>query len=108
MGQAPASRLSLEPWQRGFLAAVDREQKPIVSLMAGSQIGKTLIALGIGIREAVDGHGVLHGVAVLKSRSETSRVDSIATLEHAPVPREALPVAAVRARRARRVGRIAG
>ena len=82
-GPGAGRRLTLEPWQRGFLHAVDRERKPIVSLMAASQLGKTLLALGIGIRAAVDGQGVL-----LASATETSvrdlgrRLDS--TLEHAP------------------------
>ena len=75
--------LRLEPWQRGFLHAVDREHKPIVSLMAASQIGKTLVALGIGIRAAVDGQGVLMASSTEVSvRDLARRLDS--TLEHAP------------------------
>ena len=82
-GPGAGRRLALEPWQRGFLQAVDRERKPIVSLMAGSQIGKTLICLGIGIREAVDGQGVLMASATESSvRDLGRRLDS--TLEHAP------------------------
>ena len=82
-GPGTGRRLSLEPWQRGFLAAVDREHKPIVSLMAGSQIGKTLVALGIGIRAAVDGQGVLMASSTEVSvRDLARRLDS--TLEHAP------------------------
>ena len=37
-GPGTGTRLALEPWQRGFLTAVDRERKPIVSLMASSQL----------------------------------------------------------------------
>ena len=82
-GPSAGRRLALEPWQRGFLQAVDRERKPIVSLMAGSQIGKTLIALGIGIRAAVDGQGVLMASSTEVSiRDLARRLDS--TLEHAP------------------------
>ena len=82
-GPGAGRRLTLEPWQRGFLHAVDREHKPIVSLMAGSQIGKTLLALGIGIRAAVDGQGVLMASSTEVSvRDLARRLDS--TLEHAP------------------------
>ena len=82
-GPGAGRRLTLEPWQRGFLHAVDREHKPIVSLMAASQIGKTLIALGIGIRAAVDGQGVLMASSTEVSvRDLARRLDS--TLEHAP------------------------
>ena len=53
-------RLSaLERWQSLFLTAVESERKPIVSLRAASQVGKTLLALGVGLRAAVDGRGVL-------------------------------------------------
>ena len=89
-GPGAGRRLSLEPWQRGFLQAVDREQKPIVSLMAASQLGKTLIGLGIGIRAAVDGSGVL-----MASSTETSvrdlarRLDS--SLAHAPTLAKRFP-----------------
>ena len=82
-GPGAGRRLALETWQRGFLHAVDREHKPIVSLMAASQIGKTLIALGIGIRAAVDGQGVLMASSTEVSiRDLARRLDS--TLEHAP------------------------
>ena len=82
-GPGAGRRLALETWQRGFLHAVDREHKPIVSLMAASQIGKTLLALGIGIRAAVDGQGVLMASSTEVSvRDLARRLDS--TLEHAP------------------------
>ena len=82
-GPGAGRQLALEPWQRGFLQAVDRERKPIVSLMAASQLGKTLLALGIGIREAVDGQGVLMASSTEVSvRDLARRLDS--TLEHAP------------------------
>ena len=82
-GPGAGRRLALEPWQRGFLQAVDRERKPIVSLMAASQLGKTLIALGIGIRAAVDGQGVLLASATEVSiRDLARRLDS--SLAHAP------------------------
>ena len=51
--------------------------------MAGSQIGKTLIALGIGIRAAVDGQGVLMASSTEVSvRDLARRLD--ASLERAP------------------------
>ena len=82
-GPGAGRRLTLKPWQRGFLHAVDREHKPIISLMSASQCGKSLLALGVGIRAAIEGSGVL-----LASATETSirdlarRLD--ASLERAP------------------------
>ena len=58
-GPQAGRRLRLEPWQSSLLRAIDRERKPIVAIRAASQIGKTLLALGIGLRAAVDGRGVL-------------------------------------------------
>ena len=82
-GPGAGRRLALEPWQRGFLQAVDTERRPIVSLMAASQVGKTLLGLGIAIREAVDGQGVLMASSTEVSvRDLARRLDS--TLEHAP------------------------
>ena len=82
-GPGTGTRLALEPWQRGFLTAVDREEKQIVSLMAGSQVGKTLLGIGIAIRAAVDGQGVLMASSTEVSiRDLARRLDS--TLEHAP------------------------
>ena len=82
-GPGTGARLALEPWQRGFLTAVDREQKQIVSLMAGSQVGKTLLGIGIAIRAAVDGQGVVMASSTEVSiRDLARRLDS--TLEHAP------------------------
>ena len=62
--------LKLEHWQTLFLAAVEQERKPIVALRAASQVGKTLLALGVGLRGAVDGRGVL-----LASATETGARD---------------------------------
>ena len=82
-GPGAGRRLALEPWQRGFLQAIDRERKPIVSLMSAAQIGKSMLALGIGIRAAVDGQGCLLASATEVSiRDLARRLD--ATLEHAP------------------------
>ena len=106
-GPGAGRQLALEPWQRGFLQAVDRERKPIVSLMAASQLGKTLLALGIGIREAVDGQGVLMASSTEVSvRDLARRLDS--TLEHAPAIARKFPVPAVRTRRAGVVERSPG
>ena len=89
-GPGTGTRLALEPWQRGFLTAVDREQKQIVSLMAGSQVGKTLLGIGIAIRAAVDGVGVLMASSTEVSiRDLARRLDS--TLEHAPTLAKRFP-----------------
>ena len=89
-GPGTGARLALEPWQRGFLTAVDREQKQIVSLMAGSQVGKTLLGIGIAIRAAVDGQGVLMASSTEVSiRDLARRLDS--TLEHAPTLAKRFP-----------------
>lgn len=82
-GPNAGKRLRLEPWQRALLRAIDRERRPIVAIRAASQVGKTLLALGIGLRASVDGRGVL-----LASATETSirdlgrRLDT--ALEYAP------------------------
>ena len=89
-GPGTGARLALEPWQRGFLHAVDREQKQIVSLMAASQVGKSMIAIGIAIRAAVDGAGVLMASSTEVSiRDLARRLDS--TLEHAPTLAKRFP-----------------
>ena len=89
-GPGTGTRLALEPWQRGFLQAVDHEQKQIVSLMAGSQVGKTLLGIGIAIRAAVDGQGVLMASSTEVSiRDLARRLDS--TLEHAPTLAKRFP-----------------
>ena len=76
--------LKLEPWQRGLLRAVDRERCPIVAVRAASQVGKSLLALGVGLRAAVDGRGVLLASATDTSiRDMARRLDD--TLEAAPV-----------------------
>ena len=83
MAQVP---VVVSPWKRGsgsFSKPSDREHKPIISLMSASQCGKSLLALGVGIRAAIEGSGVL-----LASATETSirdlarRLD--ASLERAP------------------------
>ena len=106
-GPGTGARLALEPWQRGFLTAVDREQKQIVSLMAGSQVGKTLLGIGIAIRAAVDGQGVLMASSTEVSiRDLARRLDS--TLEHAPTLAKRFPSPRSGTRGAGVVGKIAG
>ena len=89
-GPGTGARLALEPWQRGFLQAVDREQKSNrVSLMAAAQVGKSLLALGIAIRAAVDGSGM----CCWRAATEVSVRDLASPArqrcsEHAPNPRE--------------------
>ena len=58
-GPDAGKALRLEPWQRGLLDAIDKERKPIVAVRAASQVGKTVLALGVGLRAAVDGAGTL-------------------------------------------------
>ena len=75
--------LRLEPWQRGLLDAIDHENKPIVAVQAATQCGKTLLCLGVGLRAAVDGRGVLLASATdVSIRDLARRLD--ATLEHSP------------------------
>ena len=58
--------------------------------MAGSQIGKSLLALGIAIRAAVDGQGVLLASSTeISIRDLARRLDS--TLEHAPTLAKRFP-----------------
>ena len=65
--------LRLEPWQAGLLTAVDREHKPIVAIRAASQVGKTVLALGVGLRAAVDGAGTLLASATGDSLKDVRR-----------------------------------
>ena len=65
--------LRLEPWQRGLLDAIDRERKPIVAVRAGAQLGKTVLALGVGLRAAVDGAGCICATATLDSARDLKR-----------------------------------
>ena len=65
--------LKLEHWQTLFLTAVEQERKPIISLRAASQVGKTLLALGVGLRAAVDGRGVLLASAAESGARDLSR-----------------------------------
>ena len=77
-GPDSGKKLTLERWQSLFLTAVESERKPIIALRAASQIGKTLLALGVGLRSAVDGRGVL-----LASSTEVSARDLSRRLEAA-------------------------
>ena len=82
--------LRLEPWQRGLLTAIDTEHKPIVAVRAASQVGKTALALGVGLRAAVDGRGVLLASATDTSiRDMARRLD--ATLDSAPALKARFP-----------------
>ena len=69
-GPDSGKALRLERWQALLLTAIEQERKPIVALRAASQVGKTLLALGVGLRAAVDGRGVL-----LASATETGARD---------------------------------
>ena len=84
--------LRLERWQTLFLTAVESERKPIVSLRAGSQIGKTLLALGVGLRAAVEGRGVLLASATETGARDLSRQVEGA-IERSPFLAEQFPSA---------------
>ena len=82
--------LKLEPWQRGLLRAIDVEGKPIIAVRAASQLGKTVLALGVGFRAAVDGKGVLLASATDVSIRDTSRrIDAM--LDAAPALKSRFP-----------------
>ena len=72
-GPNAGSKLKLERWQSLFLTAVESEGKSIVSLRAASQVGKTLLALGVGLRSAVGGRGVLLASSTEVSARDLSR-----------------------------------
>ena len=72
-GPGAGRPLKLEPWQRGLLAAIDRERKPIVAVRAASQLGKTCLMLGCGLRAAVDGAGTLLASATADSVRDLRR-----------------------------------
>ena len=82
-GPQSGRRLRLEPWQSALLRAIDRERRPIVAVRAASQVGKTMLMLGVAMKAAIDGRG-----AMLASATEVSirdlgrRLDT--TLEAAP------------------------
>ena len=64
----------LEPWQRGLLTAVDIERRSIVAVRAASQVGKTLLMLGVGLRGAtVDGAGTLLASSTADSAKDLRR-----------------------------------
>ena len=85
-GPDSGKSLALERWQSLFLTAVESEGKPLVSLRAASQVGKTLLALGVGLRSAVDGRGVLLASATeTGARDLSRRVEG--AIERIPVPR---------------------
>ena len=85
--------LRLEPWQRGLLDAIDRERRPIIAVRAASQLGKTLLMVGVGLRAAVDGRGTILATSTEKgSRDLARRLDShldasAALQEHFPFVR---------------------
>ena len=72
-GPNAGSKLKLERWQSLFLTAVESERKPIIALRAASQVGKTLLALGVALRSACDGRGVLLASATEVSIRDMSR-----------------------------------
>ena len=96
-GPNAGSKLKLERWQSLFLTAVESEGKPLVSLRAASQVGKTLLALGVGLRSAVDGRGVLLASATeTGARDLSRRVEG--AIERSPFLDEQFPSARSRSR----------
>ena len=55
--------VKLEPWQRGVLQACDGTRYQTVAVRGASQIGKTLISVGVATRCAIDGDGALAATA---------------------------------------------
>ena len=75
--------IRLEPWQRGVLNAIDRERATTCAVMGASQIGKTAITVGLAVRAALDGDGVIAASATEESiRDLARRLDAI--LEASP------------------------
>ena len=89
-GPGTGEPIRLEPWQRGLLRAIDRDGRPIVCVRAAAQVGKTLLAVGVGLRAAVDQRGVLLASATDTSiRDLARRLD--ATLDRAPALQARFP-----------------
>ena len=92
-GPDAGEALRLERWQAGLLRAIDRERKPIVAVRAASQLGKTLLMVGVGLRAALDGRGCLVASATdvsirdLARRLEATVDGSPDILEHFPRPK---------------------
>ena len=91
-GPDSGKALRLERWQALLLTAVEQERKPIVALRAASQVGKTLLALGVGLRAAVDGRGVLLASATeVGARDLSRRVEG--AIERSPYLAQMFPSA---------------
>ena len=75
-GPNARKKMILERWQVGLLNAIDREKKSIFAIRAASQVGKTMLALAVGIRAASKGLGVL-----MASSTETGTRDLARRLE---------------------------
>ena len=65
--------LRLERWQSLLLDAIDREGKPIVACRMASQVGKSMLAVGVGLRAALDGRGCLMASATDTSIRDLAR-----------------------------------
>lgn len=69
-GPSAGKALRLEAWQRDLLTAIDTEGKTTVCARMASQVGKTLLMTGVGVRAAIEGRGT-----ILASDTERSTHD---------------------------------
>ena len=91
-GPDSGKALRLERWQSLFLTAVEQERKPIIALRAASQVGKTLLGLGVALRAAVDGRGCLLASATeVGARDLSRRVEG--AIERSPYLAQMFPSA---------------
>lgn len=62
-GPDASERVRLEPWQRGVLQAIDGTRYQTIVIRGPSQVGKTLLSVGVATRCAIDGDGALAATA---------------------------------------------
>ena len=72
-GPQAGKRVVLEPWQRQILTAIDTEPRTLFVLRCASQIGKTLIAVPVALRSALDGAGAMLASATTDSVADLQR-----------------------------------
>ena len=72
-GPQAGKRVVLEPWQRQILTAIDTEPRTTFVLRCASQIGKTLIAVPVALRAALDGTGAMLASATTDSVADLQR-----------------------------------
>ena len=62
-GPNAGARVRLESWQRGVLQAIDGRRFQAIAIRGPSQVGKTLLSVGVATRCAIDGDGALAATA---------------------------------------------